>query len=165
MKMFSALILLFLLSAPSWAEPVSADNAYIAPYPHSNGADLLPYCEKTDDVVSQLRCDYYVQGVADLATMPLLGNLRACIPQGQNRTQLMQIAVSFLKTVKPDALEKESAATLILNGFRAAFPCPKEKPAEASKDGAAKPLSKEMVEAIKKAMLEANKKSGGKVPD
>jgi Rap1a immunity proteins len=141
MKMFSALILLFMLCSPSWAEPASADNAYIVPYPHSNGADLLAYCERTDEVVSQLRCDYYVQGVADLATMPLLGELRACIPQGQNRTQLMQTAVSFLKTVKPDALEEQSAARLILKGFKAAFPCATEE------------------------AIEADKKAEGKVPD
>jgi hypothetical protein len=165
MKNISTLIIVFLLSAPSWAEPSTAANNYIQPYPHSSGADLLPYCEKTDEVVSQLRCDYYVQGVADLASIPQQGKPMACIPQGQNRTQLMQIAVTYLKTVKPDTLAKESAARLILNAFIAAFPCPKEEVSDTSKNKETGAMSKEMVEAIKKAMLEANKKGGGKVPD
>jgi Rap1a immunity proteins len=165
MKYFFTLILVFLLSAPSWAEPSSTDNAYKQPYPHSSGADLLPYCEQTGEVVSQLRCDYYVQGVADLATIPQQGQPMACIPQGQNRTQLMQVAVNYLKTVKPDTLEKESAASLILQGFRTTFPCPKEEAAATSKQDETPPVTKEMAEAIKKAMLEANQKAGDKAPD
>jgi len=165
MKYFPTLILAFLLSGYSWAGPPSADDAYKQPYPHSSGAALLPYCEKTGEVVSQLRCDYYVQGVADLATIPQQGQPMACIPHGQNRTQLMQIAVNYLKTVKPDTLERESAASLILQGFRATFPCSAEDAAEASKTGEPTPISKEMAEAIKKAMLEADQKAGGKAPD
>ena len=135
MKYFPTLILAFLLSGYSWAEPPSADDAYKQPYPHSSGAALLPYCEQTGEVVSQLRCDYYVQGVADLATIPQQGQPMACIPQGQNRTQLMQVAVNYLKTVKPDALEKESAASLILQAFRATFPCPKEEDGRSRQNG------------------------------
>ncbi len=89
----------------------------------------------------------------------------ACIPQGQNRSQLMQIAVNFLKTVKPETLEKQSAASLILQGFRATFPCAKEEAAEASKNGETAPVTKEMAEAIGKAMLEANQKAGTKATD
>ena len=166
MKYFPTLLLAFLLSGYSWAEPPSADDAYKQPYPHSSGAALLPYCEQTGEVISQLRCDYYVQAVADLATIPQQGQPMACIPQGQNRTQLMQVAVRYLKTVKPDALEKESAAGLILQGFRATFPCPKdEEETEASKTGESAPVSKEMAEAIEKAMLKANQKAGAKAPD
>jgi len=157
MKYFPTLILALLLPGYSWAETAKEDDAYKQPYPHSSGAALLPYCEKTDEVISQLRCDYYVQGVADLATIPQQGQPMACIPQGQNRTQLMQIAVNYLKTVKPETLESESAASLILQGFRATFPCPKkEDAAEASKASEPAPVSPEMAEAIKKAMLEAN---------
>lgn len=130
---------------------------YKEPYPHSSGADLLTYCEQTDEVVSQLRCDYYVQGVADLVTMPQQGNQRACIPPGQNRTQLMEIAVSFLKTLKPDALEEKSAARLILRAFKTAFPCATEEEVEASKKAAIETSSKELVE--------PDKKVEGKVPD
>jgi len=165
MKYFPTLLLAFLLSGYSWTEPSSADGAYKQPYPHSSGAALLPYCEKTDEVVSQLRCDYYVQAVADLATIPQQGQPMACIPQGQNRTQLMQVAVNYLKIVKPDTLEKESAAGLILQGFRATFPCPKEEAAETSKTGEPAPASPDMAEVIKKAMLEANQKAGSKAPD
>jgi hypothetical protein len=150
MKCFPALIIAFLLSGYSWAEPPSTDGAYKQPYPHSNGAALLLYCEKAGEVVSQLRCDYYVQGVADLATMPQQGQPMACIPQGQ---------------VKPDTLERESAASLILQGFRATFPCSAEDAAVASKTGEPAPVSKATAEAIYKAMLEANQKTGSKAPD
>ena len=165
MKYFPTLLLAFLLSGYSWAEPPSANDVYKQPYPHSSGAALLDYCEKTGEVVSQLRCDYYVQGVADLATIPQQEQPLACIPQGQNRTQLMQVAVNYLKTVKPETLETQSAASLILLAFRATFPCPKEEAAQASKTGEPAPVSKEMAEAIEKAMLEANQKAGGKAPD
>jgi Rap1a immunity proteins len=158
MKYLPTLILALLLPGYSWAETAKEDGAYTQPYPHSSGAALLPYCEKTDEVVSQLRCDYYVQGVADLATIPQQGQPLACIPQGQNRTQLMQIAVNYLKTVNPDTLEKENAASLILQGFRATFPCPAKVTAEASKKtGETAPTSKETAEAIYKAMIEAKK--------
>jgi hypothetical protein len=165
MKCFSTLTFVLLLPALSWAEPSNTENAYKQPYPHSSGADLLPYCEQTGEVVSQLRCDYYVQGVADLATTPQQGKPMACIPQGQNRTQLMQIAVNYLKAVKPDTLEKESAASLILQGFRAMFPCPKEEPAEASKNAEPAPVTKEMSDTIEKPLLDANTKAENKAPD
>lgn len=158
MKKLAASILTFLLSASSWAEPATTAITYVQPYPHSSGADLLPYCAKTDEVVSQLRCDYYVQGVADLATIPQQGIPLACIPQGQNRTQLMEIAVSYLKTVNPETLEKESAASLILKALQKVFPCPKEETAAAvGKNGETGNASKEIVE--------ANKKAEGKTPD
>jgi Rap1a immunity proteins len=161
MKYLPTLLLALLLSGYSWAEPSSADDAYQQPYPHSSGADLLAYCDNTGEVISQLRCDYYVQGVADLATIPQQGQPLACIPRGQNRTQLMQVAVNYLKTVKPETREAQSAASLILQGFRATFPCSVADAAEASKTGEPAPLSKETAEAIYKAMLEANQKAGG----
>ena len=165
MKYFPTLLLAFLLSGYSWAEPSSADDAYKQPYPHSSGAALLPYCEKTGEVISQLRCDYYVQAVADLVTIPQQGQPMACIPQGQNRTQLMQVAVNYLKMVKPEIREKQSAASLILLAFSAAFPCPKEEAADAGKTGEPVPVAEEMAEATKKAMPEADQKAEGKAPD
>jgi hypothetical protein len=156
MNKLSASILACLLSAPSWAEPTTAAPTYIQPYPHSSGAELLPYCEKTDEVVSQLRCDYYVQGVADLASIPQQGIPLACIPAGQNRTQLMQIAVNFLRTVNPETLAKESAASLILQALRTEFPCPKEETAKAGKDGKS---------ATESRTVDVNKNAGDKTPD
>jgi len=150
MKRLSAVILASLLSTLAGAGSPDAANTYVQPYPHSSGAALLPYCEKTDEVVSQLRCDYYVQGVADLATIPQQGIPLACIPRGQNRTQLMEIAVNFLKTVSPETLAKESAASLILQAFRTEFPCPKEEATEASKGGGTATLSKDVIDATKK---------------
>lgn len=157
MKKLAAFMLVLLPCVSSWAEPSSPEDTYKQPYPHSSGAELLPYCEQTDVLVSQLRCDYYVQGVADLATIPRLGRPMACIPQGQNRTQLMQIAVNFLKMVKPEKLEKESAASLILNSFIVAFPCPKGLGEGALKKAGAVALSAEALEGSKKCILESQK--------
>jgi hypothetical protein len=175
MKYSCALILVFLLSVPAWAEPAGDDPssqtpsgeqpaseeiAYKQPYPHSSGADLLPFCQQTDVVVSQLRCDYYVQGVADLVTTPLGGVRLACIPQGQNRTQLMQMAVDYLQRVPPDTLETDSAASLIVKAFRKKFPCPKiaapikqKGQGDAAGSGEEAPaITPEMAEEIRKAM-------------
>jgi hypothetical protein len=155
----SALLLTLLLAAPAWAELAAPDNTYKQPYPHSSGAELLPFCEQTEVVVSQLRCDYYVQGVADLAVIPRKGKPIACIPQGQSRTQLMQIAVAYMKTVHPDTLEKESAASLILKSFKNAFPCPKIEAAAPAQAEEAVPLTPEQLEEVKQYMLESRAKA------
>jgi hypothetical protein len=108
---------------PVKVDAVPAVLPYEQPFPHSTGVQLLQHCEQVDEVVSRLRCDYYVQGVADLATIPQAGRRMACIPQGQNRSQLMEIALRALKAAKPEKLEKESAAGLILQEFALSFPC------------------------------------------
>ena len=146
MKLFFALILALELSTPSWA----AEGKYERPFPHSSGADLLPYCQQVDVVVSQLRCDYYVQGVADLATFPVRGVSLACIPKGLNRTELMQLSVEYLASLRPQSLEGSSAASLLLKNFQEQFPC--------AKKGNAKMDSK-MEEAIKRHLKKSNKKS------
>ena len=158
----SALLFGLLLATPAWAQPADAGGGYKQPFPHSSGAELLPFCEQVDVVVSQVRCDFYVQGVADLAVIPQNGQPIACIQQGQSRTQLMQIAVAYLKTVHPDTLEKESAASLILKAFQKAFPCPKVIPATKDQAPAAAtpPLTAEQMEKIKKYMLESKEKQG-----
>jgi hypothetical protein len=146
MKLFFALILALELSTPSWA----AEGKYERPYPHSSGADLLPYCQQTDVVVSQLRCDYYVQGVADLATFPVRGVSLACIPKGLNRTELMQLSVEYLASLRPQSLEGSSAASLLLKNFQKQFPCAKKANAK---------MDSKMEEAIKRHLEKSNKKS------
>ena len=146
MKLFFTLILALELSAPSWA----AEGKYERPYPHSSGADLLPYCQQVDVVVSQLRCDYYVQGVADLATFPVKGVSLACIPKGLNRTELMQLSVEYLASLRPPSLEGSSAASLLLKNFQKQFPCAKKTNA---KKGA------RMAEALRKLKKKPEEKS------
>jgi len=172
---------------PAKGDQAPAAGPYEQPYPHSTGAQLLQYCEQVDTVVSRLRCDYYVQGVADLATIPQAGKYMACIPQGQNRSQLMEIALRTLKAVKPEKLESESAAKLILQGFAVSFPCAAAMPV--SVNAAAQPgnavaqavtneqrlealrkalievqKQKESLEALQKILLETQKKSAPKAP-
>jgi hypothetical protein len=146
MKLFFVLILALVLSTPSWA----AEGKYERPFPHSSGADLLPYCQQVDVVVSQLRCDYYVQGVADLATFPVKGVSLACIPKGLNRTELMQLSVEYLASLRPQSLEGSSAASLLLKNFQKQFPCAKK--AKAKKGGA-------MAEAFKNIKKKLDEKS------
>jgi hypothetical protein len=143
MKKLPVMLILILLTLPAWGEPPAPEEEYKQPFPHSNGADLLAYCEQTEVIVSQLRCDYYVQGVADLVTLPLDGVRIACIPQGQNRTQLMNVAMAYLKTARPEVQQGESAAGLIAESFVKAYPCPKQ---------AKKPAASGMSAAMKKAL-------------
>jgi hypothetical protein len=148
MKFLIAFLLVPALSTFLWAGPARAADEWKQPHPHSSGAELLPYCQQTDAVVSQLRCDYYVQGVADLATFPVKGAALACIPKGLNRTELMQLATEYLASLEPHELEQNSAASLMLKEFRKKFPCPKK---------ANPKLSKAMVNALKQRLGAANK--------
>jgi hypothetical protein len=136
MNRLATLLLVLLVCVPAWAEPPSPKpttpmlpglgsvTAYKQPFPHSSGAELLPFCELTGEMVSQVRCDYYVQAIADMVTIELKGKRLACIPQGQSRTQLMELAVRSLKKTHPNMLEQQSAASLIMQSFARAFPCP-----------------------------------------
>jgi hypothetical protein len=162
MKRVFTWVFLPLLSATAWGQPATPDDTYKQPFPHSSGADLLPYCEETDRVVSQLRCDYYIQGVADLATIPQNGRPLACIPQGQSRTQLMQIAVGHLQTVNAAMLENASAATLILDAFRTNFPCPKNLGVKPEKNAA---TGSPMAELLKICAKEGDKEAIKKCVD
>lgn len=131
--------------------------SYAQPFPHSTGADLLPFCANTEDVVAQVRCDYYIQGVADLATIPspLDGKPMACIPRGKNRTELMTVALQHLSKAPSTELAEKSAASMLLLAFRKAYPCEIKK---AKPTGKLKNLDAESIKALKKAMKE------GKVP-
>jgi hypothetical protein len=136
MKTFFVLTLILGLAVPAGAQ-----DTYKKPFPHSSGAQLLSYCQETDEVISQLRCNYYVQGVADLAVQVPL----ACIPRGMNQTELMQLAIDHLASTKQDVLEKSSAASLILTEFQKQFRCPKKEKTAAA-------ASNPYTEAIRKAM-------------
>jgi hypothetical protein len=148
MKFLIALILVSTLSTFYRTAPASAADEWKQPHPHSSGAELLPYCQQTDLIVSQLRCDYYVQGVADLATFPVKGAPLACIPKGLNRTELMQLTTEYLASLEPIELEQKSAASLILKELKKKFPCPKKAKPE---------MSKAMADALKRRIEAANK--------
>lgn len=155
MKRFPALILATALPLCAWtAGPVHAQKAYEPPYPHSTGAQLLPYCQASDTPVDLLRCDYYVQGVADLATTPVNGKQLACIPRGKNRTELMELAVARLSVLEPEELENTSAATLILQVLKKEYRCPQTNAGGNKKKADINPA---LHEALKKAMLEKAK--------
>ena len=155
MKRFPALILAIALLACPWTGPAYADDAYQQPYPHSTGTQLLSLCQETDVAVNLLRCDFYVQGVADLATTPVNGDQLACIPRGMNRSELMELAVAHLSSLKPDVLESTSAATLILQALKKEYRCPRKK--AGGKNTKAK-VNPAMQEALRKAFLEKAKK-------
>lgn len=130
-----------LLLLSGLALSAAAQGDYKKPFPHSSGAELLAYCQQSEVVVSQLRCNYYIQGVADLAVQTPL----ACIPRGMNQTQLMNLAVEYLESVKPATLESNSAASLVLKELQKKFPCPKEKSTKVSaKDAYAEAIRKHL---------------------
>ncbi len=87
MRRFTYLLFLFLLSASATGE-----DTYQTPMPHSTAAQILSYCEAGADVISQLRCNYYLQGVADLAVQAP----QACLPRGMNQSELIEVAVTHL---------------------------------------------------------------------
>ena len=133
MKRLTTLLFATTLLLCPWAGPVYAEDAYKPPYPHSTGAQLLPLCQDQDAPVDLLRCDYYVQGIADLATTPVQGERLACIPRGKNRTELMEFAVEHLASLKPDVLENNSAASLVLTALQKEFQCPEKEAADKKK--------------------------------
>ena len=157
MKLIAALFLVPVCSLFTGALPALAatetetetETEYKQPYPHTTGAQLLPYCKQTEIVVDQLRCDYYVQGLADLASTPVRGVRLACPPQGMNRTELMEFAAEHLSSLPPDQLENTSAASLILQGLQKKFRCPKTAGARGKKGAKGA-----MAEAIERALLE-----------
>jgi len=159
MKLIAALLLLpgfflFTGSVPALAqEQEQKQEKYEQPYPHATGAQLLPYCQPTAIVVDQLRCDYYMQALADLASTPVQGSRPACPPRGTNRTELMAFAAEYLAALPPDQLENSSAASLLLQGMQKKFRCPKTGAKKGVKSAGPK-----MKSAIKRAM---NKQTAG----
>ena len=162
MNRFFVFVFALLLSAVTQAQSPPPTVAYKPPHAHSSGADLLYYCEQTDSVVDQLRCDYYVQGVADMASLPQQEKPLACVRQGETRSQLMLIALNYLKTVNPNTLETRSAASLILQSFRKTFPCPKNILPKPAKKSAPVKYSPAVQEILKKCSLAADKEDIGK---
>jgi hypothetical protein len=163
MKRGLALTFAITLLLCAWTGPAAAQKAYKPPYPHSTGAQLLPYCQQADVPVELLRCDFYLQGVADLATTPVKGERLACIPRGTNRTELLEFALGHLSSLSPEVLETSSAASLILQAMQKEFRCP-EKKAARKKPGNKAAFSKEKdvdptrQEAQRKAFEQAVKK-------
>jgi len=160
MKLIAALILMPGFALLTWSAPALAEEEYRQPYPHATGAQLLPYCQQTAVVVDRLRCDYYVQGLADLASTPVRGERLACPPQGLNRTELMELATEYLSSLRPDELENSSAASLILKGLQKKFRCPKsggDKGKKAGKPGMAQSVRQAMSRKAAKAKEAANK--------
>ena len=166
MNRFFVFVFVLLLSAANRAQLPSADSppteVYKPPHAHSSGADLLYYCEQTDRVVDQLRCDYYVQGVADMASLPRQDEPLACVRQGTTRSELIMIALDYLKTVNPNTLETKSAASLILQSFRKTFPCPKNIVPKAAKKPAPIKYSPAMQAVFRKCTTAGDKEAIGK---
>ncbi len=153
MKRPPALLITTAILLCPWAGPSHAREAYKPPYPHSTGAQLLPLCQDQEAPVDLLRCDYYVQGIADLATTEVQGERLACIPRGKNRTELMAFAVEHLASLKPDVLESSSAASLILTALQKEFRCPEKEAA-----GEQKKKSNPAMEAMIRKALEQQAK-------
>jgi len=124
------------------------DEPYEKPMPHSSGERILEFCEDTDDVISQLRCNYYVQGVADLIVQTPL----ACLPPGMNQSELIEVATTYLQSVNKTELTNSSGAGLLLAYLQRTYRCPKKPSGSASDD---QKTDKELyLEAIVRAVAE-----------
>ena len=105
-------------------------ESYEKPMPHSSGETILEFCEDTDDVISQLRCNYYVQGVADLVVQTPL----ACLPKGMTQSELIEVATAHLETVDKSELGNSSGAGLLLSHLQRSYRCPTKPGGIASDD-------------------------------
>lgn len=162
MTRIPALTIVTTLLLCSWTGQAMAQKAYKPPYPHSTGAQLLPYCQQADVPVELLRCDFYMQGVADLTTTPVKGQRLACIPRGMNRTELLEFALEHLSSQTPEVLEESSAASLILQAMQKGFPCPKQKTRGGKSKMAIDPDAKgEKLKAFQKLVREKQARESG----
>ena len=124
------------------------DEPYEKPMAHSSGETILAFCEDTEDVISQLRCNYYVQGVADLVVQTPL----ACLPKGMTQSELIEVATAYLETVDKTELGNSSGAGLLLSHLQRSYRCPKTQAGMVSDN---QKTDKELyLEAIGKAIAE-----------
>ena len=95
---------------------------------HVDGADLHRYCIDTS-AVGQMRCSYYVAGVADATSVPgearkhrtSDGRFSFCTPPGSTVSQLADVVTEWLND-RPETWHY-GAAGLVAASLMASFPC------------------------------------------
>jgi hypothetical protein len=85
-------------------------------------------CSKATSTAEHAACESYARGVADAvlaiqATRPQLS--ASCIPPGATASDLVKLALPFAQG-QPPASRQLMAATLLMDVFREAFPCPRQ---------------------------------------
>jgi hypothetical protein len=78
-------------------------------------------CSKGASATEIASCKSYTRGVADVVM--LTGVTRICIPAGITENDLVNLALPYVQG-QPPTSPPHVAATLLMNAFRAAFPCP-----------------------------------------
>ncbi len=92
------------------------------------GDQWIALCAKGVSATQRASCESYARGVADAALvaqrfstdMPPI-----CIPPGATGSDLAALALPYLEGQPADA-RKVVAAALLMDAFRAAFPCPRK---------------------------------------
>jgi hypothetical protein len=88
----------------------------------------IALCSKGTSTAEHASCESYARGVADAvlavqATRPQLST--SCIPAGATASDLVKLALPFAQG-QPPAGRQLMAATLLMDVFREAFPCPRQ---------------------------------------
>jgi Rap1a immunity proteins len=88
----------------------------------------IALCSKNTSTAERASCESYARGVADAvlaiqATRPQLST--SCIPAGATANDLVKLALPYAQG-QPPAMRQLLAATLLIDVFREAFPCPRQ---------------------------------------
>ncbi len=88
----------------------------------------IALCSKGPSTVEHASCEFYARGVADAvlsiqATRPQLST--SCIPTHVTANDLVTLALPYAQG-QPPATRQLLGATLLIDVFREAFPCPQK---------------------------------------
>jgi hypothetical protein len=88
----------------------------------------IALCSKGPSTAEHASCESYVRGVADAvlsiqATRPQLST--SCIPAHVTANDLVRLALPYAQG-QPPAARQHMDATLLIDAFREAFPCPQK---------------------------------------
>ena len=85
----------------------------------------IAHCTKSTSEPERASCRSYVRGVADMIMLLQQSYpevTTTCIPAGITDSDLVELALPYVRG-QPPTSPPLSAATLLMNAFRAAFPC------------------------------------------
>jgi hypothetical protein len=86
----------------------------------------LALCSKSTSESELASCRSYARGVADVVMLTQKSYpevTRTCLPAGITENDLVDLALPYVQG-QPPTSPPLVAATLLMNAFRAAFPCP-----------------------------------------
>jgi Ssp1 endopeptidase immunity protein Rap1a len=103
----------------------TAANSQTAAHSQTGVDQWIAHCSKGASESERASCRSYVRGVADMIiflqqSYPQVTT--TCIPAGLTENDLVELALPYVRG-QPPTSPPLSAANLLMNAFRAAFPC------------------------------------------